>query len=130
VKGRIWIELQRAPEYDDGDTLAYTWAWGYWDDPRRHTCRVVDELIVREASGGITYAGEPYSRNCAVPVMCLLANHIRNTGEVPDRLSYVAPEIRPTPPIPEPRNVRRGPSPRGGGLGLGNLGERARRSHH
>lgn len=124
---RLWIELRRAPAHDDGDTLAYTWGWGYTGDDRAYKPDTVDDLIVRKASGSITYAGDPYFPGCAIPAMCLLANHIRDSGEVPDRLSYVAPEIRPTPPIPEPRNVQRGPPPQSGGLGLGTLGARARR---
>jgi hypothetical protein len=64
---RLWIELRRAPDHDDGDTVAYAWAWGYTGDPRTYRPDTADDLIVRKASGSITYAGDPYFAGAAIP---------------------------------------------------------------
>lgn len=125
---RIWIELERRPEYDEGDALAYWWAWGHLGQDASCEARTVDELILRWPSGSVTGPSDDPDRPTGdTTARCLLAAHIRQTGEVPERLRYVTPDVREPAPAPRPTPTVRRRSEAGPGLGLGTLGERARR---
>lgn len=125
---REWIELERAPELDDGDHWAYAWrkarlgrqptGWG-------------SEGVILVTRDGRTFVrprwepGTPegLSGVPSITAQIVIGRHVRETGQRPERYRWVQPEL---PPLRRPVPIQQR-STQESGLGLGNLGERARR---